>query len=352
MSESEKRPSHSMIGRLSQALQRWRRAKALARAREARILAATERLVDEIDPRLRGVSGYRKKLRQAVETTLSYTTDIVNMIPGPVAVDSRSWSENPMIRAFFSGPEELRRLFSKSEEIREFFDHRAILEPDHCYAMLSMTYRERTILGTELDGEMIKREVKQTSVSFDDMRVVEPGMSEYELRENLSERAFEVLTGYALQQITDLKLSQAELQEQRQLVETQLRLAKVKTSGLETLLERKPAQVSELRNQLRHTSEQLQASKARLTDLDDYIEIITQVLCQPEQHLQGRQFSVRLNKMNIKLGEQAAQAGETLQLTEISLGDRIRRVMLLVTFPRRDLLPEKDPLTEAMRILQ
>jgi hypothetical protein len=352
MSKTDDPETGSFFARINQSLQRRRRAKAMSRARDARVAATTERLIDEIDPRLRSLTGYRQKLSAPVRKTLAYTTDIVNMIPGPVQVSSGTWSDDPLIRALFSGPEDLRRLFSQNEEIRHYFDHRAILEPDHCYAMLSMSYQERTVLGTEMVGDMLKRDIKQIAVSFEKMRVVEPGLSEYELRADLQERAFVVLTAYALERITDLKLSGAKPQEQHQLAETQLKLNKVRNASLGSLLEGKPQQITELHDQLLHSGEELQQAKARVTNLDDYIDVISDVLNEPERHLRARQFSVRLNKMNIKVDDHPEEKGELLQLTELSLGDKTRRVMLLVNFPRKDLLARTDPLQEAMRILQ
>lgn len=351
MNEGDNTEPRSLFDRLKQTLQRRRRARSMACAREAGILAATERLVDEIDPRLRAVSGYRKKLRQPVERSLAYTTEIVRMIPGPVQADRRTWSGDPLIRAFFSGPEDLRRLFSRSEEVRGFFDRRP-RRADHCYAMLSMIYREKAVLGTELDGEILRRDVKQTSVSFEDLRVVKPGASEFELRQDLQERAFDVMAAYALEQITDLKLAQDGLREQRHLLEMRLKLAKLKTSDLKGLLENKTDQVAELQEQLDRAGEQLRQSTDRLNDLDDYIDIISRVLNQPQDHLHARQFPVSLNKLNIKLDKHSANKGEELQLTEITLGDELRRVMTIVTFPRDELLPEKDPLKDAKRVLQ
>jgi hypothetical protein len=50
-----------------------------------------------------------------------------------------------------------------------------------------------------------------------------------------------------------------------------------------------------------------------------------------------------LNKMNIKLeGAASAEAGHDLELTEVSLGENLKRILLITRFPRDELLPKQD----------
>ena len=92
-----------LIDRIKHSLAQRQARKAAARAREAEIQLAIEHVVDEINPKLRAVSNYRKKLRQAVERALAHSTEIVASIPGPIEVNRSLWSSDPMLRAFFTG---------------------------------------------------------------------------------------------------------------------------------------------------------------------------------------------------------------------------------------------------------
>jgi len=44
-----------------------------------------------------------------------------------------------------------------------------------CCALLCMHKMERTVLGVELAGDAIKKDVKQTAVNFTDHRILFPG---------------------------------------------------------------------------------------------------------------------------------------------------------------------------------
>ena len=324
--------------------------KAAARTRDRELLDAIEHVVNEINPRIRAIGGYRKKLRPCVETTLSYCSDLVTRVPESVEVSSNSWGRDPMVKAFFSGKEDLRRVFSHSKEVRDFFDQHA--DAGHCYALLSMERKERTVLGMEMHGDVIRRDVKQIAVNFTDHRVVTPSSSELELRNNLERRAFENLIAYALERIAGLVAARHSLEEQQQLLEMQLKVAHLRSQSLEPLIGDKDSgtiDIEVLRKQSAHTGQAREQTSARLTTLEDYIDRIAEVLGAPQTHLRLDSISMRLSKMNIKLDQQPADTGQALQLIEASLGERLKRVLLITRFPRDDLLPRQDFLADTTK---
>ena len=329
---------------IRQRLARHKAKKAEARAREKDLLSAIDHVVDVINPRLRAVSGYRKKLKPAVARSLAYCASLVEDMPDAIEVNGKTWSANPTVRAFFSSAGDLQRVYSHSREVREYFDKNAVQEC--CYALLSTLCTQRTVLGMEMQGDVMRRDVPQTSVSFSDHRVVKPASSEAALRKELENRAFEVLVSYVLECLTELVSSRNTLQEQRQMLDMQLKLAHVRSAGLAPLLEgegREAIDIEALRKQYQQTGMALDKARAGLTTLEDYIDRITEVLAEPQAHLKVERNSMCLNKMNIRLeGAAAAEAGHEVQFTEVSLGDNLKRVLLITRFSREELLPKQD----------
>jgi hypothetical protein len=317
--------------------------KAAAHARERELQNAIEHVVDEINPRIRALGSYRKKLGPSVKSTLTYCSDLVTRVPVSVEVSSKSWGRDPMVKAFFSSVADLRRVFSHSKEVHDFFDQHTTA--GHCYALLSMERRERTVLGMEMHGEVIKRDVKQTAVSFTDHRVVKPSSSESELREILERRAFENLIAYALERITELVAARHSLEEQQQLLEMQLKVAHLRSKSLEPLIGDRNSggiDIEALREQATHAGQARKQTSARLTTLEDYIDRIAEVLGEPQTHLRLGHISMHLSKMNIKLDDQSPVTGQALKLNEASLGEHLKRILLIARFPRDDLLPKQD----------
>ncbi len=317
--------------------------KAAARARERKLQDAIEHVVDEIDPRIRALSSYRKKLRPCVERTLAYCSDLVTRVPESIEASSKSWSRDPMIKAFFSTAGDLRRIFSHNNEVRDFFDQ----HPDagFCYALLSMERSERTTLGMEMRGEVLKRDIKQVSVSFTDHWIVKPSSSEEELRKNLEQRAFDVLISYALERITELIIARDSLEQQNHLLAMQLKIANLRNKSLAPPRgnrESTNSDTGDLREQAAHTGQALEQAHARLTTLDDYIDRIADVLGDPQAHLKLNPVSMCLSGMNIKLDKLSTATGHTLELSEASLGKNLKRILSIVRFPRDDLLPKQS----------
>lgn len=322
-------------------------ARVQARAREKALRLAIEHVVDQINPKLRAVNGYHKKLRPAVERSLDYCASLVAQFPVPVEVNAKAWRTDPTLRAVFAAAGDMQRIYSDSQEVQDYFDRHGTL--DSCYALLSMLCHERTVLGIEMDGEVMKRDVRQKAVSFTDHRVVRPAFSQPALRKELEDRAFEVLVSYALERITELVSSQSSLQEQRQLLDMQLKLAHVKSASLTPLLAAEAGEaidIEALRNQYQQTGEALEQLRTSLMTLEDYIERIAEVLGDPQAHLRVDRVSMRLSKMNIRLDAAAsAESGDELELTEVSLGENLKRVLLITRFPRDALLPKREFLT-------
>lgn len=331
-----------LIARIKQSLGQRRAARAAARARDEEVRLAIEHVVDEINPKLRAVSNYRKKLRQPVERALAFSKEIVASVPGPVAVNRTAWSSDPMVRAFFTGVEDMRQVLSRNDEVHDYFaGDKSAQQP--CYALLNMQRSERTVLGVEGSGDIIKRDVLQTSVSFKDRKVVKPAASEAQLRQELEQRAFEVLVAYVLERITAMIADRHSLKEKQLLLDMQLRLAQVKQASLSSLLEDRDAGAEDLDalQQQQHTTQAFEQASARLLTLDDYIDRITEVLGHPAEHFSARHITMRLSQMNIKRDEQAPGAANDLELTELLLGDEIRRIVLTITFPRDELVAKQ-----------
>jgi len=206
-----------------------------------------------------------------------------------------------------------------------------------------MERQERTFLGMgmEMQGQVIRRDVRQTAISFTDHRVFTPSLNESELKDNLQRRAFESLIAYTLERISNLVAARHLLEEQQQLLNMQLKVKQLKGKSLEAMIGNSSGteiDIEALRAQAANNGQ----TDARLTTLDDYIDRIADVLGHPQTWLKLYSVTMRLSKMNIQLDDQSNDPGYTLQLTEAALGEYLRRTLLIARFPREELLPEHD----------
>ena len=73
------------------------------------------------------------------------------------------------MNAFFATAHDVPACLGRSVELRRFFDNDPAPE---AYALLGMKKEERSVLGMELQGDAVQREVAQTQVSFSGHRII------------------------------------------------------------------------------------------------------------------------------------------------------------------------------------
>lgn len=77
---------------------------------EAAMTEWIERMVQESDPSIREVEGYRRQLRSPLENALGHINGLVSGIPGPLSLSVDRWNIDPLIHALFARPDDIQSL--------------------------------------------------------------------------------------------------------------------------------------------------------------------------------------------------------------------------------------------------
>ncbi len=331
-----------------------RRGDARGKADEAAIREAIERLVEEVDPRIRLIRHYSEKLRPAVEAALEHSRDTVERLPAPVALDARTWATHALLNAAFARADEIPGVVSRSVEVREYFERGAGRGSDACFALLGMQREERRILGKALMGEVVQSDVVQTTVSFTNHRLIVPASTEAELRRQVEQRAFHHLVEEAMDQVSQAFARKKGLEEQRALLRLKLKIMRRQHRGLQGLVEAEPQagqDSQELQRELGEVEARYSQLQVVLSNLENYVPHLDKVLGHPEEHLSLHEIPLRLSRMNIVVSRTTGEPVRELRLDEIKLRDG-RCFALLFVKCRRDALRERHELwDEAARRL-
>ncbi len=309
------------------------------------IAAATEEVVRGTDPRLRLVSGYTKKLRAPVERAVAYATEIVEVIPGPFEVTKKTFGSDPQVRAFFSSIEHLQDVFAKDKALRDYLEVPQHALVDHCFALLAATKTERHVLGMEREGDKIRKDVAQTTVSFGGHNFVAPAASIDALKHELSERAFDHIVSSALRRLVTLKAHTEELRERRLLLQTKLHQRAIKKRGFETLAPSallEGSQTLELRRELENAEQGLRQTTASLGTLSDYLSQVQDVLSHPEDYIRLRPATVRLDRMGIKRKPDSSEDANDITFAAIDLEEEQDIAGILIRYSPEE-LPSRRP---------
>ena len=314
---------------------------------------AIEQVVDGVDPRLRAVPGYARKLTPAVERTIAYFTECGQWLAAPVEFSTRRWAGDPLVRALFATAAELQRFFSDDPGVRAYFHDHPLA--DEVYVGLGVTRHERHGFGVAMSGEVIQREASRTVISFSDYRLFGSCDDEQQLRQNIEQRGFGFLIGEALERIVEQERSTHGREHEQQILGLRLRGLMQKRGAVESLYYESNAglddEIALLRARLLREREALAPDRGDAMVLDGYIAGISAVLADPERYVKRATVRLRIDRMNIKVESPDAPA-EELTFSEVTIGSRPPRAVILTRFPRRDLLEARSRLDEAQQSLR
>lgn len=301
---------------------------------------AVDRVIEGIDTKLRLVPNYRKKLLHEVAASLEYIDGLIDQIPGPLNVSRKTFISDPEVRAYFSTPDTLQNIFSCGNEIKNYFDQQGSCSTDECCALLCAEKQERKISGSILEGNIIKRDVIQTAVSFTDYKVLSPAESNIEVRSGIKKCIFNGLVTYALQHIANFKIERSDLVHRRRILHAQLRSRQKSTNGLSAMLVEAhfgAEQGADIATELELAESQLKSMTGDNDVLSFYLEEIRKVLAKPEDFIRLNQACFRLNDMGIKLEGDAAQSVNEVCFSELEITNVMKRVVAIIRYNRNEI---------------
>lgn len=292
-----------------------------------RIAAAVEQAVENTDPWIRAVSGYKKKLRPAAERAIAYLDEQVECMAPALSMEPSGYSDDPRLRAFFISAGMLRKVLDGDPCLAEYRQRQGNLP---AYALLSMIKQEKTVFGAEMTGNVILHDVAQITVSFENHHFFAPSESDTTTRGKIKELAFERLLHLALKRISILKTECAGKERRNALLQANVGLQQHLRRGMDdpphiAVPVRDMAQAQLCRSLPENTRED------RI--LDAYLEILRDVLFRPEEHLWISQESIIVDRMGIKRREVQGDASQ-VPLNMLSNSEGRSHAVSLVALPR------------------
>jgi hypothetical protein len=319
-------------------LEKARESRKLKLQKEAVLTEAIERVVQSSAPVICSLRDCRRDLRSPVETALAYIDQTIALIPGPVALSPQNWDHDPLLQALFVEPDEIRVLLTVNSRLKSFF---AKNPSDRAFALLTAAQHERIIFGTAVEGEIVRRDVAQTAVEFRDHRILDPAAMEVETRDALKDRALNALVAQVLERLLQLRSLKDELREQQRILSIQLKIQQTRPHNLDGLMSEDRDSDSSAPGThpvLADIDRQIRDLSAESDSPDDYLRQLVDLLNAPQEILTVRPITLRLNWMGIKQGESSAAGHPEIQLAEVQLKERLKRVAVFVTINRTDCL--------------
>lgn len=149
----------------------------------------TEHVVEKIDPQLRWVRGYRKRLRIPLQTCRDHCRKIVESLPGPIELEPPGYDTHPVIKAAFRGTGKIEPLLRQAEAEIDNSEHQGMRR----IALLSMVHSSKEMFGRKQNGAMQLGEERMVAITFVDHKIVGLATSLEVSREKLEKVVFELI---------------------------------------------------------------------------------------------------------------------------------------------------------------
>jgi hypothetical protein len=316
---------------------------------ESLIEMAIERTVDGTDPLLRQVPGYRKRLRQPVIHALDHVVTLVDGFPATAAAGPSDYRNDPRLEALFASAEEMHQVFARDRALSEYLSGSEELGAERVTALLMARRNERNILGMDLVGDQVRRDVAQVTVSFSGHHLLEPQTMEEECRRFLKRRAFDHLLALALAQIADVRVERADLRRQRDLLQRKLRTMKRGTLSFDQPDPGEP-DAAGIQAEFDAVSRQLQALGADAGLLKAHLEVVAELLAEAERQLWSKEIQLCLGPMHVRR-DPGDPSGRMIVVHELQTSRGARAVVLPIAIDPRDLPRQEDFVSAAQRYL-
>jgi hypothetical protein len=303
---------------------------------------------------------YEARLQPAVVTALRYVAGIVAAIPPAREASAAAWSSDPYIHAFFTGPDDVAPALSRSGDLRAWFRQNPAQQEAH--AVLGMAMTQKRVLGTALEGDTMRRDVVQETISFGDHQVRMCGRSEGELRDEIVRRLVVQLGLQGMARYAAQQTERGLLERERALLHTRLRLLEREGAGVGGLVGDGAAvdnaaadagELARLQADMADNEEAIRRLGLRSDALDRELAEVCAVLADPAAHLFVHTRCCMLNRMNVVQAPGHPDGGDELvfQVAQIPTVPPQARAFALVRFARADLRTPDGLLDDAARLL-
>ena len=289
-------------------------------------------VVNIIEPKLKLAKNYRKRLREPLQICRAHCRALVAEIPGPIRLRRNGHGGSPFIRAAFTKSELLEDLLNQADLARSS----AQLPGTGRVALLTMTSRERTIFGRKQVGETMVADAAMRAVTFTDHTIVGLSTTLESSRTALEKHSLDILAEAAARELSEARTRLVDLnQRQERLRAMEKMFGKGTGPSMGCVFvpydPEKAKKQKEIEQLLAETEDEIASARSRSETPNDWLTIVENCLSKPDDILNMRLISLRLNWKNV-LTDDPGEKADTITFATFTLADEMQREGVLVEY--------------------
>lgn len=270
------------------------------------LLSAIERAVTGVEPLLRQSGGYPGNYRKSVINAVEYAHSLAAKLPGPVAIDRESYARDAFVHVLFPSLDSVTEALCSSLGLQDYL--REFPASGELYALMGMRRYEKSIVGMDLSGQTIQRDVAHKVVYFTSHTLEDPAPSERQARSRVAMSFFDSLVGKVKKRVEERKQGKLSQQLKKDMLMARLRTATDQDRAF-------------LEDELARTLGSMQSTISSL-ELSNYASDFEAVLLNPEHYLRLEQKLIVLDSMGIRRDTDSTHRGDAFMFNELVGFDR------------------------------
>ncbi len=288
--------------------------------------------VQIIEPKLKLARNYRKRLREPLRKCRAHCRALVAEIPGPIKLRRNSYHNEPFVKAAFTRAEHLEQLLTQTD----LSPSAASLTGSDRVALLTMSSRERTIFGRKQMGDLMVADAAMRAVTFTDHALVGLSTTLASSREALEKYTFDILIEAAARELSEVRTRLVDLNQRQQWLRAMGKLFGKETgTGMGCMFvpydpDRSRKQ-EEIRQLLEETEDEIAEARRGSETPDDWLALVENFLSAPDDILNMRLMSLRLNWKNV-LTDDPSEKADTITFATFTVADELQREGVLVEY--------------------
>ena len=294
-----------------------------------------QRIAQDNSFNLRTDSDCADDLIASVAVACAHVRGMVDDLGEPFALSLNQPTETALGPVLFDSRQDALAALRQASKIKDVFTSSAAEE---CVFILTMQRHEYHVFGSEIEGDVVKRDVMQQAVEFGDHNFSSAAGSLEELGDKLVENVVLYLAGLAPQRMKADEKMRAEMLRSEELLKAQLKTLQ------HALMEHRPfAAPSQLQGKLAQGGQELAGLAGRLSkltskDMHLCLEEIRDILLAPERHIHLEGIEMRVGDFGVK-----SSTGKLVRFHECCYDDGKRLAIFLASMTRdlaRNIWPE------------
>lgn len=268
--------------------------------------SAIEHAVTTVEPLLMHTSGYPDRYRHPVRVAMEYAGQLADSLPGPVNIDRDAYTRDSLVHVLFPDGNAITDAITASLSMQEYL--RNPPSSKEFYALMGMRRIDKKLMGMELVGSVLQREVVQQATYFTSHTIECPSPDEALARNKAAMQFFHRLVTHVKARIEQRRQSKDALLAKRKELTPRL----LSADGPErTATEER---TTKLEDGLHSIIESLGP--------DHYLEDFEAVLLHPEEYLYLKQTSITLDSMGIRRNADDGGSSKEFTFSELIGYDR------------------------------